>query len=199
MMAKLPLFLVVLICVICMETLLVSLVASESAASNCSFGSYDFSSFASQPDLVGLSADYSEFYYLRLCGTVGNLWCQLNGNTQSSSACQVNAGDLGSTFNLMNNQTNLIQWSWVNNSNPSAGVLFTAKNGDDCGTTPRQTIGILTCGNTTAISYPVVENPTCVYNLNITTPILCKQLPEERIDRNQKRIGNKLGKLLGFK
>jgi len=111
------------------------------------------------------------FYFLLLCGTVSNLWCLLQSGTLAASLCQVAAGNTQITYTLMTNDTSKIEWSWANGMNHSAGVKFVIHDDDSC-SAPRVTIGIISCGNTTSIT-SVVENPTCTYNLFITSPMLC--------------------------
>jgi len=80
-------------------SLILTFFAVSISSADCGIDKYDFSSIG-KSDYYGFADDYSEIYYLRLCGTVQNLWCQLNSNTANSMVCQVNGGDTSSTFNI---------------------------------------------------------------------------------------------------
>jgi len=146
----------------------------STSAATCGIDNYDFTSIG-KSDYYGFATDYSEIYYLRLCSTVQNLWCQLNSNTADSMVCQVNGGDTSSTFNIANNDTSSLKWSYVQSGNASAGVNFQSQTGEYCGPTGhnRALAGTILCGNTTGTLFPVVENPTCTYNLILTSPLIC--------------------------
>jgi len=159
-----------------MVLVLLSQVSSINAAS-CGIDKYDFSSIGSGADYYGFQDDYSEIYYLRLCNTVQNLWCQLNSNTANSMACQVSGGDTSSTFSVAANDTSALKWSYIKPGQPTAGVQFVAQNGDYCDPTqkPRAIVGQILCGNSTGTLLPVTENPQCTYNLILTSPLICNE------------------------
>jgi len=167
--------------------------APAPASAACGIGRYDFSSL-SKSDLWALDVDFNEIYYLRLCGTVSHLWCQIQPNTQASQACQV-ASDGSSTYSIASNDTSKLSWGYVNPNNASQGVTFTSATGsaDMCpNNQPRVLNGVITCGTFSEQLQPITEQPQCTYNFQISTPLLCseeaaRQLVEEEKEKKQEQ------------
>jgi len=158
----------------------------------CCIDNYDFTSIGTGPDYFGFQDDYSEIYYLRLCNTVLNLWCQLNSNTVNSMACQVSGGDPSSTFNIATNDSSALTWSYVRPGTPTAGVKFHASTGDRCPNNQHRVLaGQIMCGNTTGTLLPVVENPMCTYNMNLYSPLICSEGQVEENAEEHSKIAEK--------
>jgi len=67
-----------------------------------------------------------------------------------------------------------LTWSYVRPGNASAGVRFESHTGDRCpNNKPRALMGTILCGNATGTLLPVVEDPSCTYNIILTSPLVC--------------------------
>ena len=137
----------------------------------CGIDNYNFTLLAYSNDIVGEFPGQSIWF--RLCGAVRETNC-VNTFGYTSQACQFQDG--GGTYSLASASvgTGQTTFSYVNPSNPAAGIAYQINNGESCGGTigDRTLGGVITCGQTnTMLAFN--EYSTCRYNVNFTTPLAC--------------------------
>ena len=137
----------------------------------CGIGAYNFTLLAYSADIVGEFPGQSIWF--RLCGAVREPQC-VNTFGYNSQACQFQDG--GGTYSLASASVGAGQttFSYVNPSNPAAGIAFQINNGESCGGSigGRTLGGVITCGQyNTMLAFN--EYSTCRYNVNITSPLAC--------------------------
>ena len=149
---------------------------STASAQSCGYHNFNFTAFSST-ELYALASDYSEIYYIRVCGTVTQLWCQNNQNTQNSQICQVSPGDTFATFNIASNDLSANDWTYVDGKSPDSGIQFTSATGDICPNgKPRVGIVQFMCDPSAVIPKGqlfAVEAPQCTYTIQVPTSLAC--------------------------
>ena len=146
--------------------------AIATTSSGCAIGNYNFTQLAyNTGDLTASFAGYG--IAMRLCGAVQNKWCQLwSGNTQ---VCQYYSNVYTTTgmAYTAGAPVNNTQLTYANGVDGTAGINYRIANGDAaCGLYARVVSGTISCGTTSAMT-SYTENPSCNYNINITTPLAC--------------------------
>ena len=136
----------------------------------CGIDNYNFTLLAYSDDIVGEFSGQSIWF--RLCGAVRETSC-VNTFGYTSQACQFQDG--GGTYSLASASvgTGQTTFSYVNPSNPAAGIAYQIANGEQCGGLGARTLrGVITCGTTNSM-LSFNEYSTCQYNVNITSPLAC--------------------------
>ena len=114
--------------------------------------------------------------YYRPCGVVTAPACSLNNGTRQSSLCSVAQLTAGGSAaeDLMVFNPNSAAWSYL----PS-GLMMTLQDGSYCGVEgyPRVTVVFYQCDMSAqqAVITDITEYPVCVYNVNVSTSLVCGQ------------------------
>ena len=150
----------------------------EDTNDTCGGLGYDFHNI-SQSDLWYWDAGNSTVIYLRVCGWVSQPNCSLVLAAQGyrgSMVCQANSDEngqvAGGIFQLSRYNPNAFYWQYLPN-----GVRGTIQDGQYCQPTfqPRVTVLNFLC-DPTALQANITqyyEDPTCTYNIDISTNIAC--------------------------
>ena len=141
----------------------------------CGIGQYNFTSFATGPDL-NFTRSNGEVLYVRLCGAVSQPNCVANYGT-NVQICQWESTTLQYVLSALNAPNGETTFNYTNGVDATAGINFTIADGATCTinsvTYNRQARGQLVCGPVNNITQYYETSTSCIYLFIIQTPLVC--------------------------